>query len=203
MQLYVISYKPGERGCPVNPKGTLNHKWEWNQFDPNPEKLTITHDYEYFTKNPLYDFDFWTETLIASEAFCDLCDQFGARTRRIPLRIIQSNKKATTKTYFYLLWQDWLSIIDFEKSDYQILFNPQTGKKENHLYFPEIPYIETLAKFVPVLDKTKGKHVFKCLDLISEVVCTDDFRQACIDRKFIGLDFIPIEEFQMFPFLHK
>ena len=199
MQLFVISYKAGAKGCPVLLKGVLNHDWTWDEFDPDPDKFNITLNYEYRSKNPLIDFDFWNDFRIGSDAFCELCDSFGTYVRRVPQKIIQSNGKPTVKKYNYLLWRDWLSIIDTEKSDYEISRDPRTGEIEYDKYFSEIPFYEEITRFIPNLDKIGKKSVFKCVDIHCEVVCTETFRDACIERGFLGLDFIPIEEFKMIP----
>lgn len=200
MALFVITYEPGVRGCPLVLKGNLNHDWEWDEHDPDPDKFTISHDYEYRSKNPLIDFDFWNSVAIASESFVALCNEFGARTRRVPVRIVQSNKEPTTKRYFYLLWKDWLSILDREESDYELDRDLATGEPISDRYFPSVTRCETITRFVVDEAKVKGKHVFKCIDLDDEVVCDDQFRNACFGKKLLGLKFVPIEEFRKIPF---
>jgi hypothetical protein len=200
MSLYVVEYLPGARGCPTLLKGEINMDWQWDGSDPNPDQFEISGDYVYKWKSPVIDFDFWDETLIASERFADLCDEFGARTRRIPVQIIQSNKKKTDKNYFYLLWKDWLSILDFEKSEYEIDRDLQTREPIADRYFPEVIRCEVITKFVPDPAKVQAMHIFKCINLDSKVVCDEQFMRACQARGMLGLRFVPLEQFQKIPF---
>jgi hypothetical protein len=200
MQLFVIEYEPGARGCPTLLKGEINMDWQWDDFEPDPDKFAINGNYVYRWKSPVIDFDFWEHTMIASEAFANLCDEFGARTRRVPLQIIQSNNQPTKKKYFYLLWKDWLSIIDFERSEYEIDRDLESGVPIRDPHFPEVTHCEVITKFIPDLSKVNDKHVFRCIDIGRKVVCDELFKRACVDKEFLGLKFVPIEDFQMIPF---
>jgi hypothetical protein len=197
---YVISYDDSAKGCPVLLKGDLNHDWQWNIIDTTTHHLPLKFEYEYKSKNPFINFDFWNNNIIASENFTTLCDSFGAKTWQISLRIQQSNKQFTDKTYYYLLWQDWLSILDFEKSEYEIDRDLATGEAIYSKHFPDVMQCESITKFVVNEKKAIEKHVFCCIDLDGEVVCDEVFRAACIEKKLIGLKFIPLETFTRIPF---
>jgi hypothetical protein len=41
MSLYVLEYEPGARGCPAILKGEINMDWQWDDFEPHPDKFSI------------------------------------------------------------------------------------------------------------------------------------------------------------------
>lgn len=200
MNYFVIEYLAGERGCPPILKGKISSDWQWDQLDPDPGKFTVTNSYEYHWKAPLVNFDFWSRTLIASGDFVALCQEYGAQIVKVPLVIYQLNNKRTEKNYFYLLWKDWLSILDLNSSIYEYNNDIETGKPRKHKYFPDSLLIESISSFVVDEAKVQGKHVFKCFDLGAEVVCDEEFRQACLKKKLVGLKFSPISEYKLVPF---
>lgn len=200
MQLFVVDYLAGTRGCPMIMKGERSRDWQWEAYDPKPELLSIDGEYEYQWKSPLIDFDYWSSSMIASAAFADTCDTFRARTRRVPLKIVQSNGRSTSKSYCYLLWSDWLSILDFDHSEYQVDRDLVTGEPIMNRYFPEVAVCESITRFVPDQSKVRGKSIFRCIDIGDETVCDATFMQTCIDKGFVGLRFLPIDQYQLVPF---
>jgi len=194
MDLYVVEYEPGGRGCPPVLKGRLNHAWEWDEFDPEPAKFEIKNEYVYESKNPIVDFDYWNQNWLASRKFVDLCMAYGARIRLVPVMIIQSDKKRTQKDYFYPLWEDWLSIIDFERSDIDFDRDLETGEVIMDRYFTEVPRCSAIRKFVVDPAKLDERQVFKCIDLDSELVCTEDFRAKCEASGLVGVKFTPLRQ---------
>lgn len=199
MSLYVIDYGPEQRGCPLVLRGDINRDWEWDTYDPDPDRAVITHDYVYRAKHPLIDFDFWNEKSIASSRFVDICRRNEARIRTVPLEIIQSNKKRTEKDYCYLLWGDWLSILDFDASDITLDRELETGEPVHHRQFPQVPRCEAIRRFVVDPSKLDQRQVFKCIDLDFDLVCTEKFRAECEQAGLVGLDFKPLESFQKIP----
>lgn len=199
MSLYVIDYGPEQRGCPLLLRGDINHDWEWDTYDPDPFKFAITNEYVYRSKHPLIDFDFWNDNSIASGRFVDICHKNNARVRTVPLQILQSNKKPAAKDYCYLLWADWLSIIDFEASDITWDRDLETGEIIHDRYFPQVPRCEAIRRFVVDPAKLDGRQVFKCIDLDFDLVCTEKFRADCERAGLVGLDFKPIESYQKIP----
>lgn len=199
MSLYVIEYGPEQRGCPLVLRGDLNHDWEWDTYDPDPFQFVITHDYVYRVKHALIDFDFWNEKSIASSRFVEICQRHDARIRTVPLEIIQSNKKRTDKDYCYLLWADWLSILDFDASDITLDRELENGAVIHHRQFPSVPRCEAIRRFVVDPAKLDGRQVFKCIDLDFDLVCTEKFRTDCEQAGLVGLDFKPIESYQKIP----
>jgi hypothetical protein len=199
MNLYVVTYRADEHGCPLVLKGDLNHDWEFDTFDPNPESAEIRHSYTLRSKNPLIDFDFWNDRSIGSARFVEICRRHDAQIRTVPLAIIQSNKKRTAKDYFYVLWSDWLSIIDLDASDITLDRDLETGQVIHHRQFPAVPRCEAVRHFVVDPARLTDRQVFKCIDLDFELVCTEKFRDDCEAAGLSGLDFQPLDSFQRIP----
>lgn len=199
MSLYVIEYGPEQRGCPLVLRGDLNHDWEWDTYGPDPFHFAITHDYVYRVKHALIDFDFRNEKSIASSHFVEIGRRHDARTRTVPLEIIQSNKKRTEKDYCYLLWADWLSILDFDASDITLDRELETGALIHHRQFPSVPRCEAIRRFVVDPAKLDGRQVFKCINPGFRFGLYGEIPRHCEQAGLIGLQFRPIESYQQIP----
>jgi len=200
MNYYVIEYVGGARGCPEYLKGTLNKDFQWEAYDPDVDKFVINENYEYAAKHLVIDLDFW-DGLLCSENFVNLCKDFGLRMRLVPVKLTQSNKKETTKRYFYVLVKDYLSILDSTNSIYKIELDMETKEPVYDRYFPNQVRYEAIYKFVIDPTKVNNAAIFKCLDINAKFVCSEEFKKSCEDRNLLGLKFTPIDEnFQVIPF---
>lgn len=198
---YILEYQSGERGCPTFFNADLNHDWQWDDYDPNPEKFIITESYTYKAKHQVIDFDFGDRGHPVSEDFINTCDNFNMNYRSIPVEIIQSTKKPTQKKYFFLLTKDYKTIIDLKNSEYEVSRTLETGEIFTNKNFPENPDFEFIKKFVIDTDKIKNLHIFRCTDLDMKYVCSQEFKDACISRNLKGIKFTPIDEkFQSIPY---
>ena len=201
MELFVVEYEPGGRGCPPVLRGRLNHPWEWDEHDPDPSKFEITHNYVYESKHAVVDFDYCTQQGVASRNFVDLCLAAGAKLRLVPVEIRQTNGQRTVKDYFYPLWANWLSILDVDASDVELERQWPSGEPAIDRYFPDIQLYSAIRRFVADLAKLGDERVFKCVDLGSKLVCTADFRADCETAGLIGLRFTPLSTYQKTPIL--
>jgi len=196
MKYYIVKYESGAPGCPIFLNGLINKDWTWDHLDPDPDKFEITGDYVYRAKHRLIDFDFWSDVIIGSEEFVALTEETGGKIRKIPLKIIYPNQSESKKKYFYILWKEWHSMIDLEKSEYTPSTDLYTGENVYNAYSPDALYMREIKKFVINKKKDPRKHIFKSLDFFNETVCSEEFAQECIKRKFKGLSFTPIEDAQ-------
>ncbi|WP_354335508.1 MULTISPECIES: DUF1629 domain-containing protein [unclassified Undibacterium] len=203
MNYYVIEYLGGDRGCPDYLKGTLNKDFQWEAYDPDVDKFVIDAEYEFRAKHTAIDLDFW-DGLLCSENFTALCREFGLEMRLIPVKIIQSNKIETQKKYFYVLVKDYLSILDVEQSNFRIDLDMETSQPVYDRFFPDQVRYEAIYKFIVDSKKVGSAGIFKCLDIGAKFVCNQLFKDACNNRKLLGLKFTPIDEsFQVIPFWLK
>lgn len=180
-------------------KGRLNHPWEWDEFDPDPSRFEITHDYVYESKHPVVDFDFWNQQGLASREFVELCIAAGAKLRLVPVEIRQTDGQRTHKDYFYPLWFSWLSILDAEASDVEVDRGLPEGEPVTNRYFPDTLRYSTIRRFVADPAKLGAEQVFMCVELDWGVVCTEDFRADCERAGLVGVTFTPLSTYQKIP----
>jgi len=202
MNYFVIKYSSGAIGCPTILYGDLSSDWEWDIFDPHPEKFIIQNKYIFTIKQKKIDFDYWNDHNIGSANFIKIAIDHGATLRTIPLDIIQSNKKRPDKNYFYVLWSDWYSTIDLERSDYIFYRDLETNEIVYNKYFRDVASLDMIKKYYFDKSKDPKKDLFKSLDFRDETICSERFMDACIKAKLKGMEFIPIEEYQEIPFWH-
>lgn len=169
-------------------------------MDPNITTQTIANNYVYHLKNREFEIDYWNEKYIASADFARLAADNGAIIRTIPLEIKLASGRSPKRSYFYLLWGEWYSMIDFEHSKYKLNRDLESGEIVHNKYAPDIPIFDEIEKYVVDKAKDPGKHIFKSLDFLAETVCSEEFMNKCNDGNFRCLNFIPIEQFKFSPF---
>ncbi|MFS3126897.1 imm11 family protein [Nocardioides sp. Bht2] len=170
----------------------MNKGWEWDAFDP---RLTgpVPSGYVLTTRHQVVEFDYWGLNALASQRFVDLCDAFELNVQAVPVEVVQSGRKPTTKPYYYYLrWGTWASVVDLERSDLTLERDLASGQVLQHLYFPDVPMLATVAEFVVDEEKIPSAAAFPCLDLGYDLVCNDEFRQACESEGLLGVGFEPL-----------
>lgn len=187
MTLWIVDYAAGGRGCPAVLRGTLNQPWSWNAHRPEPPQ-DVPPGYVYTARHPVLDLDYWDVNWLASERFVDVCRGFGLRVHPVPVEVLQSGGAPTAKSYFYLTWSEWASVIDLAASEVELDTDLVTGEPAQHRHFPGAPVLASVRRFVVDPSKVPSA-AFKCLDLGHQLVCTDDFKQACEDAGLQGLAF--------------
>lgn len=183
-----MGYTPGARGCPVVLKGELNQPWSWDAHRPGPPG-DVPSGYVYTARHPVLDLDYWDLNWLASERFLDVCRAFGLRVHPVPVEVLQSGGKPTAKKYAYLTWSEWASVIDLEASEAELDTDLATGEPARHRHFPGAPVLLSVDQFVVDPARVPRAAAFKCLDLGHQLVCTDDFKQACEEAGLRGLAF--------------
>lgn len=196
MNLYIVAYVPGERGCPLLLKGDLNMDHHWDVFDPDIDKFDVPEGYVYKSKDKVLSFDYWDINWMASSRFVEICRKFGLRVRTVPVDIIQSTGKPTEKSYFFLLWSEWTSVIDLENSEFEFDRNSATGEIEYYRYFSEVPMLLSVGDFIVDQAKIPKAAAFKCLDLGHSLVCNEEFKAACEQAGLSGIGFEDITSYK-------
>lgn len=199
---YVLEYDNSgtQRGVPKLLRGTLNHDWQWDESDPDPEKFQITADYEYRAKHSVVDFDYSEDGILVSENFADLCEEFGMVLRRIPVRMIQSDGGPAKKRYCFALTSTWVSAVDFERAGYVVGKSIETGEPYFEKHLTEVPHVESIDKLVIDDAKIGALGIVRAVDVVSKHVCTEAFKRECERRKLLGIRFVAADEFAYAPF---
>ncbi|MEN5206827.1 DUF1629 domain-containing protein [Stenotrophomonas terrae] len=196
MSLYILNYVSGAPGCPIVLKGRLNKGWSWNAFNPHTSAVDPGTGYVYQAKHDFLDFDYWGTCGMASERFMEICRNFGIGVEFVAVDVLLSDRKKSKKKYFYLRWSAWASVIDWERSDYELEKDLETGEVVHYKYFPDVPVIETVENFVVDEGKIPDSAAFKCLDLGHVLVCNDAFREACEQAGLAGIQFEDITSYK-------
>lgn len=195
MKWYIVGYDSHRgKGCPAYLKGDLNHSWEWNKYDPDPYKYSISDDYIFNARHSFLDFDFWDGGPLVSEKFVEICKGFGVEFRLVPVRMIQSGGGETKKKYFYMLFSGRYEILDYEASDLKFDTDLRTGAVRYHKYSPCTPFVYSVYKAVIDESKISGRHIFKCLDFSRDIVCSEVFKAECESSQLNGIRFIEIDD---------
>jgi hypothetical protein len=197
---YLITYKSGARGCPTYFHHDLNHDWQWDEFDPDPDKFNVTANYICQAKHKVVNFDFLNNVLV-SERFIDLCEKFGLKYRKIAVEMVQSTKVPTEVKYYFLLSKTWAAVLDYEKSKCTVGMDLETGTPLFDNYFPTVPHIEAIQLAVIDEEKVNGLNIFRCIDIESKYVCSERFKAECEEQKLSGIEFVPLDSnFKSIPF---
>lgn len=194
MGLWAVNYAAGARGCPVYLRGDLNQPWEWDQFDPEPP-ASVPSGYVFSAKHPVVDFDFWGTRWMASERFLEVCRRFGLRVHPIPVEVLQQGGKPAAKPYYFLLWSEWASIIDLDAAAYELERVYPSGDLAHWPHHPGAPMLLSVEAFVVDESKVPAAAAFLCLDLDNQLVCTDEFKQACEGAGLLGLEFVEVHSY--------
>lgn len=193
MALYMVHYAPDDAGCPVVLKGKLNKPWAWNAFDPDLSNGDSEVGYVYEAKHKFLNFDYWDVNWMASEQFVAICRRFDIGVDGIPVDVVFSNGPASAMKYFYLRWSAWASVIDLDRSRYELEKDLATGEVLYQKYFPDVPVLELVDSFVVDAKRVPDSAAFLCLDLGHTLVCNEEFRAACEEAGLRGMGFEDIE----------
>ncbi|MGE8224166.1 MAG: imm11 family protein [Stenotrophomonas sp.] len=196
MPMFVLNYAANQRGCPLVLRGAINTGWTWGAFNPDLSVGRPSQGYVYQSKHHFLDFDYWNECEMASERFVEICGRFGVGFEPVAVDVLLSNRMSSEKKYFYLRWSAWASIIDLERSDYELERELETGEVAYHKYFPDVPVLATVENFVVDESRLPASAAFKCLDLGHALVCNAEFREACEQAGLVGIQFDDITTYK-------
>ena len=199
---YVLEYDDTSkaRGCPQYLAGDLNHDWQWDHFDPNPDRFAVTVAYEYRAKHTVVDFDYGMDGWLVSERFAQVCRAAGMAVRCIPVKMLQSSREEAHKSYVFMLTSTWLPVLDMERSEYTVDKDLATGEPIFDKYFPGVPHLEAIAKAAVDPRKMKNFGIVRAVDVKGRHVCTAAFKRECERQRLLGVRFVPAETFSYKPF---
>ncbi|QJE00289.1 hypothetical protein HH212_09875 [Massilia forsythiae] len=193
---YVLKYTDKNAGCPTFLSAELTpSETEWELFVPNPFNINIKNKYilkiiDPDIENIAFDMDSSDQKYV-SKQFLNVCDSLSISYRAIPLEILFTDGRKTTKDYFFFLPGKNIELLDRKKSSFKeekVLGSNQT---EMNGVFPSCPIYSKIERFVPV--QTYTENLFFCIEIF-EIVCTESFRKIALQKNLIGIDFLPIDE---------
>jgi len=195
-KLYSLKYEPDGNGCPhFLSEKVVPDEWEWNPYETKPFDIEIAKRYSSKITDKaikFIDFDFYgTDSRYVSDKFTTLCNDLSISFRAIPIDITMRDGSRPEKSYFVFLSASHISILDTEKSIYEIERLKENGAVAMHKDFPEIPVYSKIEKFIA--KNLEFPHLFQCIDIYS-LVCTDAFKNESLNRNLRGLKFIPLDE---------
>ena len=196
-QLYTLKYAPDDAGCPhFLSEEPMPEEWEWSSYETRPLDIDISKKYATRitdTDIDTVDFDFYgADAPYVSTRFLALCDALAVRYRAVPIDMTLHDGSRPPKSYAIFLPASHLSIIDTEKSVYELDRVVETGDTMMNQAFPELPVYSKIERFV-TKENIEVPHLFQCIEIFS-LVCTEAFRQEAIGRGLAGLQFTALDE---------
>jgi|SRR5471030_962869 len=193
---FAIEYASGSAGCPPYLSGEFNQRsWEWAPYEQNPDSVTINNNYIFSISDKnisSVDFDFYgLDDYYVSSRFIDVCNKLGVRFRPVPMKIIFSDNRKTSKDYFIFLPAESSALLDTEKSEFKIDQDLATGKPLINGIFGDSYVYSWVKKFVPVVGV--GLHLFRCKETM-DLFCSREFKEASESNDLLGLRFVPIDQ---------
>ncbi|WP_110875984.1 imm11 family protein [Franconibacter helveticus] len=191
-KFFVIEFKPdGEGLSHYIDKVFIPELPTFNIHTALPELNEFNSHYILKRKVGSLSGDYYPLDSLASDAILSLCSELNVDYFSIPLSIELENKRALLKKYNLFYLKKYLSIIDKNKSNYEIdnvvgVSNGSEIDKEN-----ERVYFTRIDKFV--VKNEVHDHFFFCTD-IGKPVCSMDFKNLFLSKGLAGLDFIPIDD---------
>jgi hypothetical protein len=198
---YVLEYDDTGKahGCPPLLAGDLNHEWQWDPFDPNPDRFAITAAYEYRARHGAVDFDYGMDGWLVSARFAQVCRAAGMAVRCIPVTMLQPDRQPARTSYAFMLTSTWLPVLDMERSAFTVEKDMVSGEPVFDRYFPQVPYLGTLTKAVVDARRMKNFGVVRAVDVRGRLVCTAGFKRECERQRLLGIRFVPAEQFNYKP----
>lgn len=198
--VFLIQYKPGDKGCPGGGIDGEFQRYGWNSNDfsdarfPQPGTLL---DFLARHKNLDTDFFYFGSEFICSEKMLNIIRLFRhGRMDTLEVRIhLQGHKSSTTpKKYFLLRSREIRSLLDKKNAVYEIRKDPTTHLPEKDIYHDGRYIYDSITRFI-VENKDIDLDFFICSEmLMNEYVFSSNLRQAIESENLKGIRFIDIEE---------
>ena len=187
-QFYVIDYSPDGKKLPLYIDKVFTPELPYfDIFIAPPKQNEFAKAYVLDTSVQEIEGDYFVEDDIASERLVQLCRSMNINFISIPLEI-KSREVHCNYNLFYLA--DYISIIDTEKSIYEISKDLETGRLNtpDEMGLDKV-YYENITRFI-VKDNI-DKDLFFCKDIIKHV-CSENFKETFERNKLSGVSFTPI-----------
>jgi hypothetical protein len=198
-KFYIVEYAGGSSGCPIYLAGEENCDWEWETYDPEPDKYVIKNKH-IFQCTDLDDVDLDFDYIgsprrFVSHKFIEMCDLLGVKYRAVPVEVRLANGGKPSKDYFFYLAAEWAALLDEEKSEFSLEKNLTTGEVSVNKFYPGAHCYNWIKKFS--VRNGLDRDFFWCSELM-EHACSQRFVDESIKKGLKGLNFIPIDEHFMY-----
>lgn len=138
------------------------------------------------------DLDYFRNvTPIVSQRFATVCSGQGVDCQLVPVNIVLNGDGLGDKFYFLLL-NEFISIVDAEKTPHVRMMAMDGENYEINDFFPEIPEYDMLENIV--FNGTKKPPFFMAPEIGNKRVCTQAFKDCIESHKMKGIEFKEIDD---------
>ncbi|ELQ6018341.1 hypothetical protein R2225_003389 [Cronobacter sakazakii] len=181
-KFFVINFKPDGEGLPhYIDKEYTPELPTFNIHDGLPKLNEFRNRYTLKTTVDNLAGDYYPLDDLASDEMLSLCSELNVQYFNVPLKIELSHRIGLSKNYNLFYLKKYISIIDKDKSEYEI---------DDFITDDEKIYFSKIDRFV--VKEGVNDHLFFCPD-IGKPVCSLDFKERFTKQGFVGIDFIAID----------
>jgi hypothetical protein len=198
--VFLIEYKSNGSGCP---KGGVygeleNYNWNSNDFLDKrfPQKGTVLR---FYARHKILDTDFFyfgTE-FICSEKMMEVIKSFRCGELdavQVEMYVERTSFELLPKKYYLLRSTEIRSILDEERSIYELRKDLKTGLTETDIYHKDRKIYDSISRF-SIKDLNFDLDLFICSEmLMGEYVFSPELKFALDAKALKGFVFINIEE---------
>ncbi|AYN96134.1 hypothetical protein EAW52_20295 [Pseudomonas sp. LTJR-52] len=194
-KFYILNYEADGLSNPymLGSIGTPE-KWEWQLYEPSPEKIKINESYTLdITESNIENigFDYYENPeVIVSSRFLDICNKFSVPYRAIPLKIINKGKEISS-SYFYFLPGKSIEAMDKRYSEFTVSKDDRTGDFLKSEIWPNIELYDEIKKFVPKCDISLD--LFRCIENL-KIIVSERFKLEAEKNKIIGISYETLDD---------
>jgi hypothetical protein len=121
----------------------------------------------------------------------ETCEALGVGFFARQLNVVLSKKKKPAKDYYLFFLQDYISILDRDRSIYVQGDVFQVDERRTHHGLPQRYFYDEISSFV--VGASVSSDLFWCLE-ISRPVCSQEFMRCYEKANLTGVVFTPIDE---------
>jgi len=191
---YLVDYAGADMGLPVFISGDYNvDEWEWDEFDPNADKVKITKTYKFKIADKKIkkigsDFLGFPHNIV-SEEFLSLCKERHVRCLAVPVKVMHADDSVPEKKYYIFSPLEAVQLMDSSKSNYGFDKDIKSGDVIYNKYHPAAPAYGWIKRFYN--RENVDVSFFLCIELM-KWVCSQNFKEAA-EKRLTGFSFMPID----------
>ena len=194
-KFYKLCYQPDGFGCPHYLSGEYNvESFEWENFEPNPDRLTIQNTYTFNVTDDeinTLNFDFYGDVApIVSNEFIAICDALNVKRRIVPLQLSLNGTIWNGKVLNLLLPCQSEQLLDRVRSEFAEERVVETGAVMMNRIHPGVHVYAWIKRFSTL---PTNADLFWCIELL-EICVSEKFKRLALANNLHGLKFIPIDE---------
>jgi hypothetical protein len=207
MDLYVISYRAGGRGCPEFVGGTLAPFPAWKPFVVGSAASVTDAGFTFQRKHRLLACDYFTygAHYIVSHRWKALGETHGVPGAYAPLRSEFAGGTVDEDSYFLFCPGDHRSVLDVSTSAYDVQVSGDTGLPQYNNDFPDVPVVHRIESFVIDPAAAALATIFYCVD-IEALVCSGPIAAAIRTAGLRAIALTPLDadyRFHKYPVLDR